>query len=631
MCEDANITCSTGGTRKTRTGLRVLVLLEADEDAPSDASIKLDKKDSVKLWVASGVSDWGAHAYLLPPGESAWIHRMTNFEGFLCDEKKVPGDRGPFRPWRPIKESGTHKVHFTTIPVPKADTPAVAEAYQIEIGADGKKKEKDVACPYPESSEHGLEKYQGEVRVLRLKASSIHAKRKLRSKFKLLPWQAMIYQNSLDGKIGGLRKKQKARTLTQEDYDLLIELLDEKRGKRMAEWQLGKQPTTFESKLEEFVSGRNSFVQFEASTSGGSLELWSMADKTADRSSGVKPGLTKPGIYLADGTTKKIAIDTRLVERTLEDAVGRVFSHAKPNRARRSEVLKKSSDEVQKLLRGMVGPLGYFLWVGAGHTGSRESVARALEQALGYWSIHVRVKESDLYQKGGGEYVSVLIIRFATGSDAFSEDPLPRHVFYQIRDWWNGLSSREKDGLKEVVRIEVDGFSSRLGLGTSTKGLELNKRLRADRAWKTATCLEMILKEGGVDVKMTDDPPGSASKGGSIPIHWGAKLPANVPPPPDIFKMQVEGAFVDDIPISTVTDEKAVQKVDNDNDPDHRVCLIKFWRKFPEDKEQVLSSEVQVHASHPIHRYKMLQFEDRGPKTEAWSVMFVMPGVFDDR
>ncbi len=85
---------------------------------------------------------------------------------------------------------------------------------------------------------------------------------------------------------------------------------------------------------------------------------------------------------------------------------------------------------------------------------------------------------------------------FASGSDAFSEEEVPRHVFSQLLNWWKNIDDVRKDFIKKCSYIEVVGYSSKKGK------VSVNTRLRQDRAWKTAKSLQLILKHEGTSLKL---------------------------------------------------------------------------------------------------------------------------------
>lgn len=87
-------------------------------------------------------------------------------------------------------------------------------------------------------------------------------------------------------------------------------------------------------------------------------------------------------------------------------------------------------------------------------------------------------------------------VYFASGSDAFSEEEVPRHVFSQVLNWWKNIDDVRKDFIKDCSYIEVIGYSSKKGLR------KVNKRLRSDRAWKTAKSLQLILKHEGTSLNL---------------------------------------------------------------------------------------------------------------------------------
>lgn len=99
-------------------------------------------------------------------------------------------------------------------------------------------------------------------------------------------------------------------------------------------------------------------------------------------------------------------------------------------------------------------------------------------------------------------------VYFASGSDAFSEELVPKHVFSQIKGWWDNLDKGRKEFLLNCSYIEVIGFASKKGHNP------VNRRLRDDRAWKTAKSLQLIFKKekNGVIPELQEKYPGDHIK-----------------------------------------------------------------------------------------------------------------------
>ena len=208
-------------------------------------------------------------------------------------------------------------------------------------------------------------------------------------------------------------------------------------------------------------------------------------------------------------------------------------------------------------------------------------------------------------------FYAVKKIFFETSSDAFSEDIIPRHIYFQINEWMNLLEAAEKKILTDCDEIEVWGFSSKCG------SKSLNQKLRERRAWKTFKCLECFneFKKKKITHK-------------AAPID---EYPNN-----DIFNYSRFIDFTLDVadPDSISIEEMKSgfqRKITNDDEND-RVSLILFKTKKPENVE---SENIVLHlySAYPIFEYQTLYETLRKNEdgTDIYYVfMYVHVGHFND-
>jgi hypothetical protein len=237
---------------------------------------------------------------------------------------------------------------------------------------------------------------------------------------------------------------------------------------------------------------------------------------------------------------------------------------------------------------------------------------------------------------------------FATECDAYSNHIVPKHIYFQIKEWWEDHlhEYQRKEIAAEVGKIEVVGYASKKG------GESLNLRLRADRAWKTAKALELVLKEGIKDreIKLVAwiisdsqyedflrrqgaSPTARRPRAGGdkkakentkmLPIFY---LGENIDVYPDRRVFRGEGSYVMDLVVDTTVDIKEPLKEITD-DPEDRAVLVIFKRKIPEKVNQIIKNVVITNNASPIFTYrKILSHEMGGGKIRM--VVFVCPGEF---
>jgi hypothetical protein len=232
---------------------------------------------------------------------------------------------------------------------------------------------------------------------------------------------------------------------------------------------------------------------------------------------------------------------------------------------------------------------------------------------------------------------------FATGCDAYSNHIVPKHIYFQIREWWEEhlLDYQRKEIATEVDWIEVMGFSSRKGAES------LNRRLRYDRAWKAAKSLELLLKEKikDRDIKLETlesfdfgelynsvreiekAPPGKKNERDEetkkdLPIYWGGRVLEFYP---DFRVFKGEGTYVMDLIVDSTVEVMEPFKEITDN-PEDRAVLLIFKRAIPEKVNQIVKNVVVTNNAGPIFRYQVIFSHKIGVDTR--SCVYVCPGVF---
>ena len=257
-----------------------------------------------------------------------------------------------------------------------------------------------------------------------------------------------------------------------------------------------------------------------------------------------------------------------------------------------------------------------------------ESTMLALNSIVAQEKTFIASSSVDFLKEGDDDnyLYSIKRVYFATGCDGYSDDMVPKHVYFQLKAWWKKLfeiNPNEIEELKDSENIEVIGFSSRFTTETTQDD---NERLRKDRAWKTAVSLKLLLEDEGIEATVTDSP--GAKKNGITIYHRGS--PVDEYPGEKLFS-KYEVSFVED-----VIDESKIEIPDikgrsnSDDSHEDRVCLIVFKKPRPTGN-QITKQAIETNNALPIFQYKTIfYFEKKNNRKNDLVLMYACPGEFDD-
>ena len=689
-------TGNSGGAIKSKTGLPVLILLDAST-AISDLNFDGKKSDDVKLWVLNRIpiyySDDGAN----------WIRGYGDFEGCLAKPKAIEIKGKKRREHIPLKE-GQIRIHFTTVIPKDADKDKRCNAYcNTQLKLEG--PEKDYMRPYPEEFSKEEEKqfnfglFSNGIRVLKIPSDKVKYPFDIGQ---LAYWQRQVYKLSLDKKIGAYRHMELSGTLTTPIVkDELKPLLRKKLGRFQAEFLYhsdeksimppavlllpieygehcfmygvdkdvmqsqgsGEDPAEKQGQGAQQVPGSKPVQKEEFDQKvAGKAYLFRM-DKP---DKGYKPTKTRP-IHddfknlnyrsTCFNLFAELRKDETLGDSSLYDTNPLIYPYPDvltPPETQKKQIVSlinenkklknKKAHEVAELINKKVDKVvtdkiirGAFI-VSIGDS-LEICILLALNQVLANAESFIKTEGVDLMTMPDGNKYHYTIKRvfFATGSDSFSDDVVPRHIYFQLDSWWGGLQDFQKDEIRDSDEIDILGFSSRLGDETTP---EDNERLKKDRAWKTAMCLQYLLKKVGIK---SSGPLSQDSSKDTIKINHRAAAKSAFPDK-KVFN-KYERSFVQNV-IDPGKMEVIESRNITDNNPDDRVAWIIFKRPKKEFAQIVRSTAVTNNAM-PIHKYKTILYlksnsrevkvrrdgkivkVTRG-REEDIALVYVCPGAFDD-
>ena len=215
---------------------------------------------------------------------------------------------------------------------------------------------------------------------------------------------------------------------------------------------------------------------------------------------------------------------------------------------------------------------------------------------------------------------NVKLVEFATGSDGFSESECPLHAYYQLKQWWDSLSLLTRKALRDPFEVEAIGFSSRFTTETNQAD---NKRLRRDRAWKTAMAFQKIMNEDrqeSIPCEVIDEDN----------ISYGGK---------QLYQIYASGAPIDVYPekvidpqkndyLEYMPNKKALYKPQHkaltDNKQRDRICMLLFKLEGIKN-ENGISSYQKGQSQLVIHKLDTLIHVSR--KDESLVLNFLQPGI----
>ena len=655
---------SAGGLKKSnryRAGTPVLVLLD-----PSDSEtkkirleIKLSDRDSVKLWVVNRL-----HIYISEDGVN-WNHYVGSFEGCLAERKiRTHKTWGKYRRHIPLKSMPSHYIHYTSID-PSKITAKDHKSYKIQT-APVHDVHNNIKRPYPEGlkwTEFNKGIFSKGIRILKIPSQKINYPCDAGV---LLYWETVIFRDSQDARINTFREDKIAGILTNTKLEKSVKpVLKNKLGTLLARlWMHSK--ANFEVEVPRYLPENDEHcflygishdvMQKTGSSEGGSTD--SRIDLTKMNrplSSAERPTNTKPG----NATFESLSFETFLRGFFLEitDSLAPVVDKVPPEpglfweRTKQTELIMfllensvttKHYDEerlgkfliekVRSTLNAIYPASSVAMLSNAFQVGiasDRETCTMlALNSVAAQAKTFVTSAGIDYLKEGkGDDYLySVKRVYFATGSDSFSDDMVPKHVYFQLKGWWKNLGDvnpNEIEELKDSEMIEVIGFSSRFTTETTQDD---NERLRRDRAWKTAEALKLVLEDDDISTTVTDSP---AAKNDGVTIYYrGAPLDKY---PGETLFSQYDVSFVEDV-IDTNKIEVADIKARSiaDNSCEDRVCLIVFKRPRPKG-EQITKHVIETNNALPIYQYKtIVLFKKSTERENELVLMYACPGRFDD-
>jgi hypothetical protein len=260
------------------------------------------------------------------------------------------------------------------------------------------------------------------------------------------------------------------------------------------------------------------------------------------------------------------------------------------------------------------------------------SVMYALDGAAKHWKCHIESRMADFMKDETSDTQITIrtnvVVGFVTDSDGFSESITPKHVYYQLKDWWDNLCDTDKEEISQSSEIQVIGFTSMLG-GES----QVNIDLRRNRAWRTAKSLQLLLEKSPEFKKKLElvSSSSSSGKGGGtgnkIPLRYGGREDMKEFPSqhmPHLFSpagSTVCDLHIDDDPLAN----KAVKKVDTINNPKDRIALIIFTRILARKKTQFVSLKENHNAAHVLSAYRVLHSSKKRPYR---ALVYAIPGTW---
>lgn len=289
-------------------------------------------------------------------------------------------------------------------------------------------------------------------------------------------------------------------------------------------------------------------------------------------------------------------------------------------------VRAKLAERLQKI---HLESLSRWFFVGFGTTESRR-IFNALDQALVYRTAEIRSEAWDYLMEGkkSGRTLLGHVVHFATANDSFSGELQAKHIYSQIAEWLNTLTSFERRLLR-YAEARVIGFTSPAG------DKAMNAALRKQRAKNAAMALYpllMVLRgESYSDsfLRANDVLPAGEQKGFPATIRYAAAPEGDYP----TTRLNAQAAdFGLDVMVEINKGVKEWQPHSPNDDPRDRIALILLaidHDKLPDNLKpkrysQIVGQQIVTRSAAPIHAYHVVY--DR-PNLGV-SVVVVIPGEF---
>ncbi|MCG7853052.1 MAG: hypothetical protein MIO92_11080, partial [Methanosarcinaceae archaeon] len=458
--------------------------------------IDFTKEEDVKLWVVNRLP-----IFYSEDGKD-WIPAFGDFEGCLTDPMVIIKDGETYRNHYSLKQK-PYYVHFTSILPPEAEKQKRFEKFGIEQTVVDAPRN-DIIRPYPGDSpqkkfDYGI--YRNGMEVLRIPSSKVIY---ISGRSRLRYWETVFYQNCNDPICKTLKNYEiSGNTWTSKEADQLRNVLVSRRGKCLGILKLKMEDNEFESgdeKKELPEQGTQLFafgVSEDVARSEGSgvpMAISGKDDEDFDQDVKAKVQLHQVSASTHIDPTQAFYKD--FISKNLADMRKQLQGVDKSMTD--DDVLKKIREYINKLPYpndfAAKKELAQQFHICTESTAS-ECLMLAVNNAIVNWSRSLSSYHSDLLTETKFDSRSIVSVKpfyFATGSDAYSDDIAPKHIFFQIKEWWQDqlYSYQRKEIAEETAEIEVVGYSSKL-----TRAESDNIRLRFDRAWKTARCLELIIRD----------------------------------------------------------------------------------------------------------------------------------------
>jgi len=655
------------GPNIIKAGTPVLVILDPSSITNNKVKIDYEDKDSVKLWVLNRID-----IYVSEDGRN-WRHYWGSFEGCLSELTiRLHPKWGKYRFHHTLKKGIKRFVHFTTMPPSAAIHNKRLSKLSIKPPPVEGPNEK-IKRPYPEGFRpieeweyfnNGI--FSRGILVLSISAKDVKYPSSISS---LTYWQLKIFNLTQDANVIKFQRQLKAGALNNTEEDELKNLLRQKRGSWLAQiYRHSKgntevktwHPSGYLKEEDEhcFIHGIHSDEMQSADTEEGqiianSFFLWNMS-RPHPKDKNVKPTYTAP----INSIFKKFSFDRFFrhyfalygyglgypdMYNDFETQRNSVQTFRKIRAMNENDLAEDLLKKVDQALKSITDNYSAKILKGGFQIGIGDDRVKATMMALGGVALReesfIKQESLDLMKSKSRDkeyWYSLLRVFFARGSDSFSEDITPEHVFIQLKNWWNNLSSDKQERIKDSTEIEVIGFSSRLTTETTQDD---NKRLRRDRAWKTAVSLMHLFQLEGIKATVEEMPnpsemsiyeiedESSGGRGGEIAIYYR-------PAPIDLYPERKQFSAHEFSCVYNLMDEenlelREIRDITND-DPEDRICFVVFKRPAPEYSQITKELKVTTTAL-PIYKYKtVLHIEKNYPENDV-VLLYVCPGILADK
>ena len=628
---------SSHAKKSSRAGPPVLVVLD-----PGISTYKIDysKVEDVKLWVINRIP-----IYYSEDGTN-WEPGFGDFEGCLTKPDMIIIDGKKYQEHLSLEQK-PYYIHFTAVLPAETKEQKRFDTFAIKDTVV-QAPSKDIVRPYPGGFKDTQKKFnfgifRDGIEVLKIPASNV---KYVSGSAKLRYWESLFFKNSSGGIYGKLRNKETCgEPWSSEEADELKKALDGKRGKHRATLKKEKKGNSLESETGSLQLDRDD-----------QLFAFGMSEDVARSEGSGKPLALKEEEPIekedlcAQVQLFKVSSFTRIspTQRFYSDFVAKDLNEM----TRRFLTLDKKIDDeaLLKSIKDYINGLSYLApaekkeLAQQFHICTEDSepkcIMLAVSNAIENWRISLSLYDSDFASDKRFDSSCVLSVKpfyFATGSDAYSNEIVPKHIFFQIKEWWEEqLYKHQREEIaQEVAQIEIIGYSSK-----KTRDKSDNIRLRKDRAWKVAKSLELVIKNAVKDRKVVvQQRVLPSSEWWQKQIHVSEKtvtitniLPIlyigealDIYPKRNLFKL--EGNYVMDLVLDTQSSVEEPLKASTD-DPEDRACLIIFKRPIPEKVNQIVKSVVITNSAGPIFMYRtILSHEVSGGNIRM--IVFVCPGEFD--